>query len=193
MTLGSRLTDFRQSQASRQIKSSTSLIVCKRGMQSLTLQLPVCRDCLCHNTLHQQVPYLTSARALRRAARTRRHPIHIRPAAKWNRNDSPPEVAVKALEQNDTTSRREKGDTAYIAKQQAATRTRLQQLFTTQYDQEICAILFPALLAIFLDPVMILVDTGALTATSACLSALQSACMHTKTMLAMLPAPILPS
>ena len=156
-------------------------------MHSLTLQLPVGRDCLCHNTLHQQAPYLTSARALRRAARTQRHATRIRTAAKWNNDDNPPQVAVKALEQSDTTSWREKGDTAHIAEQQATTRTRLQQLFTTQYDQEIFAILFPALLAIFLDPVMILVDTGALTAAFACPTAVHFACMQAKTGLEVLP------
>ena len=71
-----------------------------------------------------------------------------------------PTVAVKSLDQTDTASWREKDDTACIARQQAVTQTRLQQLFTTQYDQEIMAVLFPALLAILLDPVMILVDTG---------------------------------
>ena len=69
-------------------------------------------------------------------------------------------MAVSSLDQSDTASWRETEGTAYIVEQQAVARTRLHQLFTTQYDQEIMAVLFPALLAIFLDPVMMLVDTG---------------------------------
>ena len=141
-------------------------------MQSLTLQLPVSRDCLSHRPVCQQTPYLTSARAVRRAARPHRLARRALTAAKWKGPDSPSKSAVKALEQTDTAGWREKGDTAYVAQQQVLTRTRLQQFFTTQYDQEIFAVLLPALLAIFLDPVMMLVDTGG----SFCLPSSQHTC-----------------
>lgn len=81
-------------------------------------------------------------------------------AARWKDFINPAQVAVKALEQAEETSWREKDDTAYVAEQQAVTRSRWQNFFTTRYDKEIFAVLFPALLAIFLDPVMILIDTG---------------------------------
>ena len=129
-------------------------------MQLLTLQLPVSRACLCHSTIHQQRPYLTPTRAVRRAACIQRPARRPKAAGKWKDRNTLPIVAIRSLDQTDTASWKEKDDTACIAEQQAVTRTRLQQLFTTQYDREIMAVLFPALLAIFLDPVMILVDTG---------------------------------
>ena len=129
-------------------------------MQSLTLQLPVSRACLCDNTTPHQTPYLTSTRAVRRAACIQRPARRLRVIKKWKNHGKLPTVAVNSLDQTETASWREKDDTACIARQQAVTQTRLQQLFTTQYDREIMAVLFPALLAILLDPVMILVDTG---------------------------------
>ena len=39
-------------------------------------------------------------------------------------------------------------------------RRQLSRLLTRQYDDEILALFFPALLAVFLDPLMLLVDTG---------------------------------
>lgn len=129
-------------------------------MQSLTLQLPVSRACLCDNTIPQQTPYLTSTRAVRRAACIQRPARRLRVTGAWRNHGKLPTVAVNSLDQTDTASWKEKDDTACIARQQAVTQTRLQQLFTTQYDREIMAVLFPALLAILLDPVMILVDTG---------------------------------
>lgn len=94
-----------------------------------------------------------------------------------------PTLAVNSLDQTDTASWREKDDTACIAQQQAVTHTRLQQLFTTQYDREIMAVLFPALLAILLDPVMILVDTGVqsllLFSSSSCAACLLSVPVYT--------------
>ena len=129
-------------------------------MQSLTLQLPVSRACLCDITTSQQTPYLVSTRAVRRAACIPRPARRLRFTEKWKKHGKSPTLAVNSLDQTDTASWREKDDTACIAQQQAVTHTRLQQLFTTQYDREIMAVLFPALLAILLDPVMILVDTG---------------------------------
>lgn len=128
-------------------------------MQSLSLQLPVSRARLCHAT-SQQIPYLTSTRAVRRAACIQRPARRLRAAANWKDHDNLSRVAVSSFDQSDTASWRETDDAACIAEQQALTRTRLQQLFTTQYDREIMAVLLPALLAIFLDPVMMLVDTG---------------------------------
>ena len=130
-------------------------------MQSLALQLPTSRACLCHSSIPQQTPYLTSTRAVRRAACLQHRAKRLRAERSWRTHGKPQTVAVNSLDQTDTASWREKNDTAYIVQQQGITQTRLQQLFTTQYDQEIMAVLFPALLAILLDPVMILVDTGA--------------------------------
>ena len=129
-------------------------------MQSLTPQLPVNRACLCDNITSQQTPYLTSSRAVRRAACVQRQVRRLKVTKKWRNPGKSPTVAVNSLDQTDTAPWREKDDTACIARQQAVTQIRLQQLFTTQYDREIMAVLLPALLAILLDPVMILVDTG---------------------------------
>lgn len=129
-------------------------------MQSLALQLPTSRACLCHSSIPQQVPYLTSTRAVRRAV-CLQHPAKRLRAEGHGRNHGKSQtVAVNSLDQTDTASWRENNDAAYIMQQQGITQTRLQQLFTTQYDREIMAVLFPALLAILLDPVMILIDTG---------------------------------
>ena len=81
-------------------------------------------------------------------------------AAKWRDLGQSPQVTAKAFEQAEETSWRDKDDTAFVAQQQASTQFRWKSFFTTRYDREIFAVLFPALLAIFLDPVMILVDTG---------------------------------
>lgn len=145
-------------------------------MQSLALQLPTSRACLCHSSipqqlpqqLPQQIPYLTSTRAMRRAACLQRPAKRLRAKGKWRKHGSSQTVAVNSLDQTDTASWREKDDTACIAQQQGITQTRLQQLFTTQYDQEIMAVLLPALLAILLDPVMILVDTGGCVCVCSC-------------------------
>ena len=72
---------------------------------------------------------------------------------------APRQTAVRALERTEG-SWKDKDNTAYVAEQQVAIQPKWRQFFTTRYDAEILAVLLPALLAIFLDPVMILIDTG---------------------------------
>lgn len=150
-------------------------------MQSPTLQLPTSRACLRHGSIPQQIPYLTSTRAVRRAAWLQHPTKRLRAERRWRNHGKSQTVAVNSIDQTDTASWREKNDTAYIVQQQDITQTRLQQLFTTQYDREIMAVLFPALLAILLDPVMILVDTGAqllLLCWLLCIACLQTRFKH---------------
>ena len=129
-------------------------------MHPLTLQSPVSQDCLCHNGLQHPTLSRRHLKTMRLTQRTVPLLRRVSAAARWKDFINPAQVAVKALEQAEETSWREKDDTAYVAEQQAVTRSRWQNFFTTRYDKEIFAVLFPALLAIFLDPVMILIDTG---------------------------------
>ena len=78
----------------------------------------------------------------------------------WRNDKTAVKVASQALEQADERSWSRRDDTAYAADQQTDIKSRLQHLLSSPYDAEIFAILFPALLAILLDPVMILIDTG---------------------------------
>ncbi len=130
-------------------------------MHSVTLQLPVGRDCLCqHDALQKQTSRRQQHKLAQTTQRTRPVQRRLSTAARWRDLTNTAQVAVKALEQAEETSWRDKDDTAYVAEQQTATRIRWQEFFTTRYDKEIFAVLFPALLAIFLDPVMMLIDTG---------------------------------
>jgi hypothetical protein len=130
-----------------------------RSMRPLTVQFPVTSNYVCHtgwqqNLARKQLNIKQNAHctpSLKRGVST---------AAKWRDFSQSPQVAAKALEQTEETSWRDKDDTAFVAQQQAITQSRWKRFFTTRYDREIFAVLFPALLAIFLDPVMILVDTG---------------------------------
>ncbi|DBA86461.1 hypothetical protein WJX79_010137 [Trebouxia sp. C0005] len=128
-------------------------------MRPLTVQFPVTSNCVCHTGRQQK-------RA--RKQLNIEHHAHCTPsikkgvsmAARWRDLSQTPHVTAKAFEQTEETSWRDKDDTAFVAQQQAITQSRWKSFFTTRYDREIFAVLFPALLAIFLDPVMILVDTA---------------------------------
>jgi len=130
-----------------------------RSMRPLTVQFPVTSDCVCHTGWQQK-----RARKLlnikHNAHCTRSLKQRVSMAGKWRELRQSPQVTAKALEQTEETSWRAKDDTAFVAQHQAITQSRWKSFFTTRYDREIFAVLFPALLAIFLDPVMILVDTG---------------------------------
>ena len=82
-----------------------------------------------------------------------------RSSAPWRNDEAIVQVAAASGESEENSWSR-RNDTADIARQQVVTRSRLQHLFNSPYDTEIFAVLVPALLAILLDPVMVLIDTG---------------------------------
>ena len=82
-----------------------------------------------------------------------------RNSAPWRNNDAIVQVATASGESEENSWSR-RNDTADIARQQGVTRSRLQHILNSPYDTEIFAVLVPALLAILLDPVMVLIDTG---------------------------------
>ncbi|DBB10527.1 TPA: hypothetical protein ACH3X3_002065 [Trebouxia sp. C0006] len=128
-------------------------------MRPLTVQFPVTSDCVCHTGWQQKrARKLLNIKHNAHCTRSLRQRVSM--AAKWRELRQSPQVTAKALEQTEETSWRAKDDTAFVAQHQAITQSRWKSFFTTRYDREIFAVLFPALLAIFLDPVMILVDTA---------------------------------
>lgn len=111
------------------------------------------------------------------AAKRRLRPVYTSASSKarinlpWRNDKAAVKVASQALDQPDERQWRRRDDTVCLAEQPADLRSRLQQFISSPYDAEIFAILFPALLAILLDPVMILIDTGKLcTALNTCSS-----------------------
>ena len=136
-------------------------------MRPLSSLVPSERLCLCqHATACRTFAW---QRVQARHVARQRPALHQQPSrsavwqqwhkqAKYTRS-APHQTAVKALERTEG-SWKDQDDTAYLAEQQVAIQPRWRQFFTTRYDAEILAVLLPALLAIFLDPVMILIDTG---------------------------------
>lgn len=134
-------------------------------MRPGALHLPVKKACWYHTALQYQqlrTPGRKQLKLRQNAQTSCSSTRRVSTAAKWRDFTQSSQVAAKAFDQAEETSWRDKDDTAYVAEQQAITQSRWREIFTTRYDREIFAVLFPALMAIFLDPVMILIDTGTL-------------------------------
>lgn len=96
-----------------------------------------------------------------------RLPALIRPSASrggrntapWRNDEALVQIATASTEPEES-SWSSRSDTTDIARQQGVTRSKWKQLLHSPYDTDIFAVLVPALLAILLDPVMVLIDTG---------------------------------